>query len=91
MKITEFIYIDNLKCGGCANTIQNAVNKIEGVEITDIDFDTSGIAVEWDDTKIEREQIIAALSRLGYPEAGTSTNLQKAKSYVSCMIGRVTG
>ena len=32
---------------------------------------------------------IEKLSKWGYPEMGTSNLVQKAKSYVSCAIGRL--
>ena len=33
--------------------------------------------------------LLEKLSKLGYPELGTSNVLQKAKSYVSCAIGKL--
>ena len=38
---------------------------------------------------VSREALMAKLSKLGYPEIGTSNLVQKAKSYVSCAIGRL--
>ena len=34
-------------------------------------------------------EVLSALKKLGYPERGTGTTLDNAKSYVSCMIGKI--
>ena len=36
------------------------------------------------------EIVLEKLNSLGYPPEGTSTGFQKAKSYVSCAIGKVS-
>lgn len=86
---TMILEVDNLKCGGCANTIQKALFELPGVMGVTVDHDTDRVKVEHDGTL---EQLVASetLRRLGYPERGTSTVLQAARSYVSCVIGRMT-
>lgn len=88
MKVAEMIFIDNLKCGGCANTIRTALMKIKGIEKVRIFTNTNCIEVEGEEESIDRDKVIETLGKLGYPERGTTNNLQKAKSYFSCMIGR---
>ena len=84
----EIIKIDNLKCGGCANTVTKQIKAIEGVENVIVDLENSTVAIEKDDS-VTREFLIEKLSKLGYPEEGTSSLMQKAKSYVSCAVGRL--
>lgn len=84
----EIIIIDNLKCGGCANTITKAIKKIAGVSRVDINLETSEVTIEKDETT-SRAIIIEKMTSLGYPEIGNSNLIHKAKSYVSCAIGRV--
>jgi len=84
----ETIIIDNLKCGGCANTITKAIKKLGGVTNVEINHETSEINIEKNETT-SREEIIEKLTSLGYPEAGNSNLIHKAKSYVSCAIGRL--
>jgi len=82
------IYIENLKCGGCANTIVNGLNAIKGVEKVAVDVEKSLVTLITNDTtlKLVKEK----LSKLGYPEVGDdNTMLHKAKSFVSCAVGRV--
>lgn len=85
---TERIVIDNLKCGGCENSIIKKLSKVDGVQKVSIDATTAEVSIESED-RVERAQLIEVLSKMGYPQQGTSNNLQKAKSYVSCMIGRM--
>lgn len=81
------IRVDNLKCHGCANTICNSLQKIEGVNLVDVDVENSMVFVDYNDP-IGETQITSKLAQLGYPEQGTTTIIQKVSSYVSCAIGR---
>lgn len=83
------IEIQNLKCHGCANTITKAINKIEGIKDFSIDVDESKISFNSNDSELIKK-VKTKLSKLGYPEVDASNStIQKAKSYVSCAIGRI--
>lgn len=85
----EIIIIENLKCGGCANTITKQLQKMIGVETVQVDVENSKVIIERSKA-LSRESLIEKLSKLGYPELGNSNGLmKKAKSYVSCAIGRI--
>jgi len=84
------IYVENLKCGGCANTINKAISKFSGVQQVNVDAVESRIDIETDDSEDQILAIKQKLVNLGYPEAGTqNTIVTAAKSYVSCAIGRM--
>ena len=85
----ENIIIDNLKCGGCANTITNSLSKMDNVTDVKVDVETSIVSFEVTSEEA-KAKVIAKLNSLGYPPEGTSTGIQKAKSYVSCAIGKVS-
>lgn len=78
--------VENIKCGGCVNSIKTALLKLEGVETIEVDKDIDTIELTG---TIERDLIIKKLNDLGYPEKGQNTIVKKAKSYVSCAIGRM--
>jgi copper chaperone len=87
MKTTK-ILVENLKCGGCANTIKNRLINLTGVFSVEIDIESAAIKVEHNQS-ISRLGIVAQLQSLGYPELDTNnTVLHKAKSFVSCAVGR---
>ncbi len=84
------IQIENLKCGGCANTIRKGILSIDGINTIDIDIEKSEVVFDSEDTTTV-EAAREKLAKMGYPEVGTSNStLQKAKSFVSCAVGRMT-
>ena len=82
------LVLENIKCGGCANSIRNKVIKESGVEDVHIDFESGTVRIIGGDA-IDIDSLKHKLALMGYPEEGTGTGFQKAKSYVSCMIGRI--
>lgn len=89
MKTSE-IYIENLKCGGCANTIKTRLQNLTGVFSVEIDKENSLVKVEHN-SAIRRAGIILQLESLGYPEVNSdNTIIHKAKSYMSCAVGKMT-
>ena len=82
------IQIENLKCGGCAATIKKGILGVEGVEEVTVDVEKSIVSIS--SKKENLEEIKLKLSKLGYPEVGdTNSVLHKAKSFVSCAVGRL--
>ena len=86
--MTTEIVIENLKCGGCAATIKKGLLSLENISEVSVDVENSIVSVT---SKIENLKIIKEkLSKLGYPEMGDkNTVLHKAKSFVSCAVGRI--
>ena len=79
--------VENIKCGGCMNSIKTALLKLEGVETVSIDQETDTVTVQGNAV---REVIVSKLNDLGYPEKGNNSFTKQAKSYVNCAIGRMT-
>lgn len=82
--------IQNLKCGGCANTIVTQLSKLDGISEVSVDNDTNEVSFN---VTVENdiEVVKNKLSDLGYPIEGDSNSLpKKAKSFVSCAVGRMT-
>ncbi|HBF88337.1 MAG TPA: heavy metal transporter [Bacteroidales bacterium] len=86
---TEVIYIENLKCHGCANTIRTELKKTESVKDVSINHDDSSVTIGYESDENKREIFLKKLSKLGYPEKGSGNFGATVKSYVSCAIGRV--
>ncbi len=83
------IQVENIKCHGCANSIKGSLKKISGVDDVNVDVENGTISIEGKDEELNRDEIIAKLHSMGYPEPGKGSGLTTATSYVSCMIGRV--
>lgn len=87
---TVQIEIQNLKCHGCAHTIETQLSKIEGVSKVNVDNNTNMVSIDLMDTD-QLSTLIESLAKMGYPALGEDNNLSlKAKSFVSCAVGRLT-
>lgn len=87
MKTT--LAIQNLKCGGCEATIYKNLSKLKNIKDLSIDVDKSTLEFEYG-TEQDLVRVQELLLKIGYPITGDANKLiTKAKSYVSCAIGRV--
>ncbi|MBP1722077.1 MAG: heavy metal translocating P-type ATPase, partial [Deltaproteobacteria bacterium] len=62
----EHYVIEGLDCPDCALKLEQALAKIPGVTWVSINFTTSKIWFEYEPEEVNREQILAAISRAGY-------------------------
>jgi copper chaperone len=83
------IQVENIKCGGCMNSIKTSLLKMAFVEDVKIDKETETVHISGA-SEINREDIVKQLAKMGYPEKGNNNILHKAKSYVSCAVGNLT-
>ncbi len=87
MKVT--LEIQNLKCHGCANTVTTKLSGLDGIENVLVNNDTNSVSFEYNNDATLQEAI-TLLNSLGYPMVGDKNALTtKAKSFVSCAIGRM--
>jgi len=87
--MTFEVSVENIKCGGCANSIVKGLQKLEGVASVTVDVEHGRVTIDADDSLIAATE---RLLKLGYPEQGSAAGLKaakaKAKSFVSCAVGR---
>ncbi len=84
--------VENVKCGGCANTLQKKLEKEFGHIEVNLDLYPREITLDIEKSRICELQ--TALRGLGYPLSddklgfieGTTT---KAKSFISCAVGKI--
>jgi copper chaperone len=83
------VYIENLKCGGCAATIKKGILSVENVTDVDVNIEESLVSVTSSNDVVTK--VKDKLSKMGYPEVGdTNTIVHKAKSFVSCATGKMS-
>jgi copper chaperone len=88
MKTT--IKIQNLKCSGCENTIKHNLEEIKSVNNIQINQEEGAVTFDYENDLI-LEKVKSRLKNIGYPEVGEENKLStKAKSYVSCAIGKMS-
>ncbi len=86
----QTLFIQNLKCGGCANTIISKLSELDTISETEVDVKNSSISFSYmnDDALLDVKN---KLSQLGYPvEGDINSTFSKAKSFVSCAVGRIS-
>ncbi|MEF3191971.1 MAG: cation transporter [Campylobacterales bacterium] len=83
------VYVQNLKCGGCANTITKRLSE----EFEEVEVDVVAKTVTLKANEEQMERVRELLKSLGYPVVGEAMGfveekVAQAKSFVSCAIGR---
>jgi len=88
--MTSVIPIQNLKCGGYANTIISKLKKIPTITNVSVSVESSSVSFD----ALKREDIATVKSELksiGYPSLDEDNSvLSKAKSFVSCATGKLS-
>ncbi len=84
--------VQNVKCGGCASTLKKSL--AEGFGEVEVDLDVTPRKITLDIDPDREEALKLALRKIGYPlvgdELGTFATIEtKAKSFVSCAIGKM--
>lgn len=84
--------VENVKCGGCANTLKKKLLDRFGEVEVNLEVTPREIALDINNEQLEELKIL--LRTLGYPmssdELGMFDELAtKAKSFVSCAIGKI--
>ncbi|WP_044407497.1 heavy-metal-associated domain-containing protein [Thiomicrospira microaerophila] len=86
------LYVENIKCGGCAHTILSKISALKGVSDVRVDVEKSTVDFVIQPPSLV-EEVKYRLAKLGYPEKGSVDGLEsvgaKAKSLVSCALGKI--
>ena len=91
MQIT--IEVENIKCGGCANSITGKLKEDDRIQDVVVDIEHGVVTLEANSDEV-RTDAITRLLKMGYPETGSVEGLKsvkaKASSFVSCAVGRMS-
>jgi copper chaperone CopZ len=80
------INVINVKCGGCEKSITEKLEE-NGFEEVQVNVEKQTVSFEKGDAEKAKE----ILNKMGYPERTSNeakSLLKKAKSYLSCIIGK---
>lgn len=82
--------IQNLKCNGCANTILNKLTNINGIDKVSVETEISTVTFFYQN-EVNIQEAKNLLNKIGYPVVGEKNALTtKAKSFVSCAVGKMS-
>lgn len=62
--------VPDIRCGGCASSIERSLGKLGGVQIVTVDVQARTVAVGFDDSIVTPTQIASRLAQAGFPVAG---------------------
>ncbi|WP_222983130.1 heavy-metal-associated domain-containing protein [Flagellimonas meishanensis] len=84
------IVIQNLKCGGCANTIKRNLEKLDGLSKVQVNLEKNEVVLQAVSNSV-MERAKESLKHMGYPAVGDDNSFStKAKSFMSCATGRLS-
>ncbi|MEE9438151.1 MAG: heavy metal-associated domain-containing protein [Saprospiraceae bacterium] len=83
-----YTIVDNIKCNGCAGRIKTKLSQLDHITNIEINIEEGKVLFECIDD-VSKLQVITLLKSMGYPQKGQGSKIDNAKSYVSCMIGRI--
>ena len=81
--------LQNIKCGGCTNSISTKLLKLSGIQDLRVSAATSEVSFSYK-TVNDLATATQTLINMGYPPEGVDNKLiNKAKSFVSCATGKI--
>lgn len=64
--VSKTLQIDGMTCASCAQTVEKATKKLEGVTKASVNLATEKLSVSYDDSKLSVSDIEAAVDKAGY-------------------------
>ena len=62
----EVIAVPEIHCDHCKQSIEGALNPLPGVDLATVDVPAATVTVEYDQSAISRDDIVAAIQEQGY-------------------------
>ena len=63
---TMTISVPEIHCDHCKHSIEGALTPLPGVRSAQVDIDARTVTVEFDQARVERDQLVAAIEDQGY-------------------------
>jgi len=64
---TVTLSVSRMTCAACSDTVKKALQEVEGVEKTEVNYDKKEAVVTYDDAKTGVEALTKATEGAGYP------------------------
>ena len=82
------IIVQNLKCGGCSNTIASKLSALQNISNLQVDVEQNKVSFHYLNTD-DVSKVKDLLESMGYPSIEATNSLtSKAKSFLSCATGK---
>jgi copper ion binding protein len=63
------LQVEGMTCQGCVRSVELKLSKVPGVEQARVDLGAGKATVEYDETRANIDQLIAAVEQIGYHAA----------------------
>jgi copper chaperone len=60
------IKVGGMSCGGCVNSVTGLLEALPGVARASVSLEQGAAQVEYDPTRVQREQMLAAIEDAGF-------------------------
>jgi copper chaperone CopZ len=85
------LIVENIKCGGCTSSITKKLRSVLSTNNINIDIDAGIVSIDVEEG--QKDRAIKVLQDMGYPQKdsvnGFNSTKAKAKSFISCAIGKI--
>ncbi|MBN2413010.1 heavy-metal-associated domain-containing protein [candidate division KSB1 bacterium] len=78
------ISLPTIQCDNCVNTIENAVNNVQGVESVKVDLEKKKAHINYDADKVKTEDIENAITASGYDANDRKRDEQAHDALLAC-------
>lgn len=62
----EIYMIEGMSCAACSSAVERVTRKLPGVARSDVNLTTARMDIEYDETQLSKEQIIAKITKAGF-------------------------
>lgn len=63
--VSETLQVSGIRCERCVLRLGGALDKLDGIESANANL-MGQVALAWDDERLQRDEIVAALDRAGF-------------------------
>lgn len=63
---TITLNIEGMTCGGCVNSVTNALNQVAGVQSADVSLQNNNATITFDDSQTNAHQLTEAIEDAGF-------------------------
>lgn len=61
--------VPEVHCGHCKSSIEGALSQLNGVTRAEVDLAARTVTVDYDDSQVERDTVVATITSIGYEVA----------------------
>ncbi|GMF20680.1 unnamed protein product [Phytophthora lilii] len=84
------LLIGGMTCNSCANTVETALARLEGVQSADVSFVTEKAVVRFDKDVVDVRSLIEAVETVGYEASYVSGDDKSETGNVTLLVGGMT-